>query len=204
MITIDGVIGHGAPLRRVSESFANEVIGLRGPNGSGKTTLLRTLSGLVPLVEGTVSIDGRVVDGGETFVHPENRLVRYVSGDPFPGGSLENFLAFPLRCAGLGRVERAQAVAHVVERFGLEDLSSLSIREMSQGQLARATIARACIGSPRAILLDEPFGVLDAANKDRMLAALREWLRAKGTLAIIVSHDPNDLARLCDRVVSFD
>ena len=204
MITIDGVIGHGAPLRRVSESFANEVIGLRGPNGSGKTTLLRTLSGLVPLVEGTVSIDGRVVDGGETFVHPENRLVRYVSGDPFPGGSLENFLAFPLRCAGVGRVGRAQAVAHVVERFGLEDLSSLSIREMSQGQLARATIARACIGSPRAILLDEPFGVLDAANKDRMLAVLREWLRAKGTLAIIVSHDPNDLARLCDRVVNFD
>ena len=204
MITIDGVIGHGSPLRRISESFANEVIGLRGPNGSGKTTLLRTLSGLVPLVEGTVSIDGRVVDGGETFVHPENRLVRYVSGDPFPGGSLENFLAFPLRCAGLGRVERTQAVAHVVERFGLEDLSSLSIREMSQGQLARATIARACIGSPRAILLDEPFGVLDASNKDRMLAALREWLRAKGTLAIIVSHDPNDLARLCDRVMSFD
>lgn len=204
MITIDGVIGHGAPLRRVSESFADEVIGLRGPNGSGKTTLLRTLSGLVPLVEGTVSIDGRVVDGGETFVHPENRLVRYVSGDPFPGGSLENFLAFPLRCAGLGRVERTQAVAHVVEGFGLEDLSSLPIREMSQGQLARATIARACIGSPRAILLDEPFGVLDAANKDRMLAALREWLRAKGTLAIIVSHDPNDLARLCDRVVNFD
>ena len=204
MITIDGVIGHGAPLRRVSEFFANEVIGLRGPNGSGKTTLLRTLSGLVPLVEGTVSIDGRVVDGGETFVHPENRLVRYVSGDPFPGGSLENFLAFPLRCAGIGRVQRAQAVAHVVERFGLEDLSSLSIREMSQGQLARATIARACIGSPRAILLDEPFGVLDASNKDRMLTALREWLRAKGTLAIIVSHDPNDLARLCDRVVSFD
>ena len=204
MITIDGVIGHGAPLRRVSESFANEVIGLRGPNGSGKTTLLRTLSGLVPLVEGTVSIDGRVVDGGETFVHPENRLVRYVSGDPFPGGSLENFLAFPLRCAGLGRVKRTQAVAHVVEGFGLEDLSSLPIREMSQGQLARATIARACIGSPRAILLDEPFGVLDAANKDRMLAALQEWLRAKGTLAIIVSHDPNDLARLCDRVVNFD
>ncbi len=204
MITIDGVIGHGAPLRRVSESFANEVIGLRGPNGSGKTTLLRTLSGLVPLVEGTVSIDGRVVDGGETFVHPENRLVRYVSGDPFPGGSLENFLAFPLRCSGVGRVERAQAVAQVVEWFGLEDLTSLPIREMSQGQLARATIARACIGSPRAILLDEPFGVLDAANKDRMLAALQEWLRAKGTLAIIVSHDPNDLARLCDRVVSFD
>ena len=204
MITIDGVIGHGAPLRRVSESFANEVIGLRGPNGSGKTTLLRTLSGLVPLVEGTVSIDGRVVDGGETFVHPENRLVRYVSGDPFPGGSLENFLAFPLRCSGVGRIERTQAVVHVVEGFGLEDLSSLPIREMSQGQLARATIARACIGSPRAILLDEPFGVLDAANKDRMLAALREWLRAKGTLAIIVSHDPNDLARLCDRVVSFD
>lgn len=204
MITIDGVIGHGAPLRRVSESFANEVIGLRGPNGSGKTTLLRTLSGLVPLVEGTVSIDGRVVDGGETFVHPENRLVRYVSGDPFPGGSLENFLAFPLRCSGVGRVERAQAVAQVVEWFGLEDLTSLPIREMSQGQLARATIARACIGSPRAILLDEPFGVLDAANKDRMLAALQEWLRAKGTLAIIVSHDPNDLARLCDRVMSFD
>lgn len=166
--------------------------------------MLRTLSGLVPLVEGTVSIDGRVVDGGETFVHPENRLVRYVSGDPFPGGSLENFLAFPLRCSGVGRVERAQAVAQVVEWFGLEDLTSLPIREMSQGQLARATIARACIGSPRAILLDEPFGVLDATNKDRMFAVLQEWLRAKGTLAIIVSHDPNDLARLCDRVMSFD
>ena len=58
MITIDGTIGHGTPLRRVRESFGNEVVGLRGPNGSGKTTLLKALAGLVPIVEGTVAFDG--------------------------------------------------------------------------------------------------------------------------------------------------
>ncbi|NDF41611.1 MAG: sugar ABC transporter ATP-binding protein, partial [Actinobacteria bacterium] len=65
-------------------------------------------------------------------------------------------------------------------------------------------IARACIGQPRAIFLDEPFRGLDEANKERMLTILREQLRAKGLLAIVVSHDPSDLTRLCDRVVSFD
>ena len=204
MIAIDGVIGHGAPLRRVAETFTVEVVGLRGPNGSGKTTLLRILAGLVPLVEGTLTIDGRVVDGGGTFVHPEDRRLRYVDRDPFPFGSLGQFLAFPLQCAGLRRGDRERFVKEAIETFGLGDLSTLSIREMSQGQLARATIARACIGHPRAIFLDEPFRGLDEVNKERMLTILREQLRAKGLLAIVVSHDPSDLTRLCDRVVSFD
>jgi len=204
MITLDGVIGHGAPLRRVELSLGHEVVGLRGANGSGKTTLLRTLSGLVPLVAGSLSIDGRVVDDATAFVQPEHRLVRYVDRDPFPTKSLAEFLAFPLRCVGVGNAERSTLVSRVIDDFGLEDLSHLTVQELSQGQLARATIARGCVGNSRAILLDEPFRGLDDAHKSRVIEVLRVKLRADGMSAVVVSHDAADLAALCDRVVTFD
>lgn len=203
MITIDGVIGYGTPLRGVTETFAAQVVGLRGPNGSGKSTLLRTLAGLVPLVEGTVSIDGRVVDGAQ-FVQPEDRLVRYVDRDVYPGGALVDFLGFPLRCAGVGRTQRDRTVSGLIEEFGLGDLASLSVAEMSQGQLARVTIARAFAGESRAILLDEPFRGLDESNRESMTQILRERARAVGVPVVVVSHDADDLARLCARVVTFD
>ena len=65
MITLVGAIGHDTPLRRVEFSVGSEVVGLRGPNGSGKTTLLRTLAGLVPLIDGSLAIDGQIVDCGD-------------------------------------------------------------------------------------------------------------------------------------------
>ena len=204
MITIDGTIGHGTPLRRVTESFGNEVVGLRGPNGSGKTTLLKTLAGLVPIVEGAVAFDGMVVDDTARFVHPERRLARYVDRDPFPASNLTEFLAFPLRCAGIRRSERDATITRTIERFALDDLVGVSPSEMSQGQLARVTIARACTGHARAVFLDEPFRGLDESNKQSMLELLATELRRVGLTAIVVSHDRSDLVALCDRVVDFD
>ena len=203
MITLVGAIGHDTPLRRVEFSVGSEVVGLRGPNGSGKTTLLRTLAGLVPLVDGSLTIDGQIVDCGDDFVQPERRRVRYVDRDPFPAGSLAQFLAFPLRCAGVDRREREALVVGTIEEFGLADLTSLEVHELSLGQLARATIARGCIGTSRAILLDEPFRGLDDEHKAQMIGVLRTKLRVHGLSAVIVSHDSADLAALCDRVVEF-
>ncbi len=204
MITLDGVIGHGTPLRRVSLSLGHEVVGLRGPNGSGKTTLLRSLAGLLPLVEGSLVIDGRVVDDGRLFVQPERRQVRYVDRDPFPARSFAEFLDFPLRCAGVDKAEREVLVIRAIHDFSLIDIASMNVSELSQGQLARATIARGCIGRPRAILLDEPFRGIDDLHKRRLIDALRKKLRTEGMSALVVSHEASELAALCDRVVEFD
>ena len=204
MISLIGAIGHDTVLRRVEFSVGHEVVGLRGPNGSGKTTFLRTLSGLLPLIEGSLTIDGRIVDAPDVFEQPEKRRVRYVDRDTFPVGSLAEFLAFPLRCVGMRRREWEPLVIRAIVEFSLTDIADLNVQEMSQGQLARATIARAVIGRPRAILLDEPFRGLDDLRRTQMIKLLRVKLRSEGLSAVIVSHDSADLAALCDRVVEFD
>ena len=203
MIAIDAEIGYGSPLRRVREVIGDEVVGLRGPNGSGKTTLLKTLAGIQGVVSGTLEIDGLTADDGMRFVVPERRGVRYVDRDGFPHGDIVSFLVFPARCGGMSRREARGLVENVIARFSLEDLRGIPVGEMSHGQLGRATLARAFVGSPRAVLLDEPMRGIDEANRATLLPILATALREVRT-AIVVSHDRGDLDVLCDRVIDFD
>lgn len=204
MISLHGTIGHGVALRAVSLDLGDEVLGVTGPNGSGKTTLLRTLAGLLPLVSGSLTIDDVVVDDAHRFVHPEDRLVRYASRDVSTRGSVLDALGFPMRCRGASRRAARQAADRAVGAFGLEDFASLSMAELSQGQLARVGLAQACVGESRAILLDEPFGGLDVDHRRGTLDVLSREMRSAARAAIVVSHNAEDLAALCDRIVSLD
>lgn len=203
MISIDATIGYEAPLRRVHETIGDEVVGLRGPNGSGKTTLLRTLAGVHRVIAGTIEVDGVVVDDGTSFVVPERRGIRYVDRDAFPSGDVLDFLAFPERCRGESRRLAHALALKAIEEFGLQDLRGLSVAAMSHGQLGRATLARAFVGSPRAILLDEPMRGIDDAHREVLLPIVSSALRTVRS-AIVVSHDDRDFDALCDRVVDFD
>ena len=204
MISLDGTIGHGVALRAVSLDLGDEVLGVTGPNGSGKTTLLRTLAGLLTLVSGSLAIDGVVVDDAHRFVHPEDRLVRYASRDVSARGSVLDALGFPMRCRGASRRAARQAADRAVGAFGLDDLASLSMAELSQGQRARVGLAQACVGDSRAILLDEPFGGLDVDHRRSTLEILAREVRRSARCAVVVSHNAEDLAALCDRIVSLD
>lgn len=204
MISLHGTIGHGVALRAVSLDLGDEVLGVTGPNGSGKTTLLRTLAGLLPLVSGSLTIDGVVVDDAHRFVHPEDRLVRYTSRDVSTHGSVLDALGFPMRCRGASRRAARQAADRAVGAFGLEEFAAQSMAELSQGQLARVGLAQSCVGESRAILLDEPFGGLDVDHRRATLDVLSREIRSVARSAVVVSHTADDLAALCDRVVSLD
>lgn len=203
MIAIDATIGYDTPLRRVTETFGDEVVGLRGPNGSGKTTLLKTLSGVRGILDGVIEVDGLVVDDGSRFVVPERRGIRYVDRDAYPAGVLVDFLAFPERCRGASRRQAREAAQHAIAQFGLEDLRDVTVAAMSHGQLGRATLARAFVGSPRAVMLDEPMRGIDDAHRAVLLPIVSTALRTVRS-AVVVSHDARDFDALCDRVVDFD
>ena len=203
MIRIDATIGYGAPLRRVQEVIGDEVVGLRGANGSGKTTLLKTLAGIHRVVAGSIVIDELLVDDGATFIVPERRGLRYVDRDAYPAGDIVDFLAFPERCRGVSRRAAREAAQHAIAQFGLEDLHDVTVAAMSHGQLGRATLARAFVGSPGAVLLDEPMRGIDEAHRGRLMPIVATALRTVRS-AIVVSHDGRDFDELCDRVVDFD
>lgn len=204
MIVLDGTIGYDVALRTVTLHLGEEVLGVTGANGSGKTTLLRTIAGLLPVVSGSLTIDGRIVDDATHFVHPEGRLVRYVSREVTTRGTVLDALGFPIRCRGGSRRAARQAAKQAVETFSIGDLASSSMAELSQGQRARVGLAQACVGESRAILLDEPFGGLDVDHRRATLGILARELRRVARSAVVVSHAMDDLAAVCDRVVSLD
>lgn len=167
-----------------------------GPNGCGKSTLLRLVAGLLAPDAGQVQVgnaapsagDGRV---GLAFQQP--RLVPWRS-------TLEN-VALPLELAGVDPVERRERAAMALERVGLATAGQLRPGELSGGMAQRAALARALIGDPGVLLLDEPFSALDALTRETFDGALqRLWLERARTI-VLVTHSVAEAVSLADRVV---
>jgi ABC-type nitrate/sulfonate/bicarbonate transport system ATPase subunit len=178
------------------EIAPGEVVALIGPNGCGKSTLLRVVAGLLRPDRGSVDLDGRPVtepDPGIGLVFQEPRLL--------PWRSVASNVGYPLEIAGWPPSRRAEQVAVLLDRVGLQSAASLRPAELSGGMRQRAAIARALALEPSVLLLDEPFSALDALTRERFnIELLKLWSRT-GTTILVVTHSIPEAIFLADRVV---
>ncbi|PQZ89533.1 ABC transporter [Arthrobacter sp. MYb227] len=172
-----------------------EVLAILGPSGCGKSTLLRAVSGLDNPTAGTVFIDGTPVSGLDTrcaVAFQEPRLL--------PWQSIEKNVALGLP-QGTDRKEGTARVAELLRLVELDGHSSLRPREISGGMAQRASLARALARRPGVLLLDEPFGALDALTRLKMQDLLLDIHRAYPTTVLLVTHDVDEALQLADRIL---
>jgi len=186
-----------AVLDRIDLSIASgEFVSIVGASGCGKSTLLRLIAGLDGDHEGEIGFDGeRIVttDLSRGIVFQDHRL--------FPWLDVEQNVAVALRNAPLSKAEKARAVAEHVALVGLEGYERHSPHQLSGGMAQRVAIARGLVNRPRLLLLDEPFGALDALTRSRLQLELqRIWERERITM-VLVTHDVEEAVLLSDRVV---
>ncbi|MBE1291886.1 MAG: ATP-binding cassette domain-containing protein [Rhodobacteraceae bacterium] len=175
-----------------------EFISLIGHSGCGKSTVLTMAAGLNPISKGGIRLDGRHVEGAD----PE-RAVVFQSPNLFPWLSAKENVAIGVDKVypKASRSERQDVVEYYLERVGLADAMDRPAHSMSNGMKQRVGIARAFALSPKLLLLDEPFGMLDSLTRWELQEVLMEvWDRTKVT-AICVTHDVDEAILLADRVV---
>ena len=167
-----------------------------GPNGCGKSTLLRTVAGLLAPTSGEVRVGGeapRAGDGRVGLGFQQPRLVPWRS-------TLEN-VALPLEIAGVPPAERRERAGDALERVGLAGAATLRPRELSGGMAQRAALARALIGEPGVLLLDEPFSALDALTRETFDRELQRLWQERRRTVLLVTHSVSEAITLADRVV---
>jgi molybdate transport system ATP-binding protein len=182
-----------------------EICVLVGPNGSGKTTMLRALAGLLAIDDGTIRVDGELVDAPAEgrFVPPEQRSVGMVFQDflLFPNLNARDNVAFGLRERGIGKKPAREIADAWLERVGLADKRDVRPRELSSGQAQRVALARALAPEPSLLLMDEPLAALDVQTRAELRRDLRVALDGTPGARVVVTHDPIDALTLAARVV---
>ena len=198
-----------------------------GPSGSGKTTLLRVLAGFERADAGSVVLGGVTVEGEHRHLVPEQRGIGYVPQEAalFPHLTVEANIGFGLhgrsRRRGAGRAGqpperrsqgaredhhhhrrevRRKRVGELLDTVGLGGLGRRYPHQLSGGQQQRVALARALAIGPRLVLLDEPFGSLDASMRASVRADVRRTLAEAGTTAILVTHDQDEAMSLADHL----
>ncbi|MEU6549084.1 ABC transporter ATP-binding protein [Streptomyces sp. NPDC046915] len=169
-----------------------------GPSGCGKSTLLRTVAGLLPAAEGTVTIDGTPVTGV-----PDRMSVVFqdYARSLLPWMTIRDNVALPLRRRGLRRAARRAEAEDILDRVGLTGTADRHPWQLSGGMQQRVAIARALIGRPSLLLMDEPFGSLDAQTREDLEDLLVEVHRTDGATIVLVTHDIDESVYVGDRVV---
>jgi NitT/TauT family transport system ATP-binding protein len=173
-----------------------EFVTIVGASGSGKTTLLRAIHGLLPAESGQVKAGGLPVKGASRtrgFVFQADSLL--------PWRTVVDNVAYPLELRGVGRTERRAAAQELLELTGLAAAAEKFPRQISGGMRQRANLARALVGDPEILLMDEPFAALDAQTREILQAELLSiWARRQKTV-VFVTHQLDEAVYLADRVV---
>jgi NitT/TauT family transport system ATP-binding protein len=186
-------------LREVSLGVARgEFVALVGPSGCGKSTLLNMVAGLATPTRGTILHDGRQVEG-------VNRSVGYMTQSDalLPWRTAEANVMLPLLLRGTGRAAARARARDQLARVGLAGFLDAYPRELSGGMRKRAALAQLLVYEPDTLLLDEPFGALDAQLKLVLAQELATLHARTGQTVLFVTHDLGEAIALADRVVVF-
>jgi NitT/TauT family transport system ATP-binding protein len=174
-----------------------EFVSVVGPSGCGKSTLLHVAAGLIRPAAGKVTYLGREWTG----LHPD---VGYVTQKDtlLPWKSVIDNLALPLQLKGVRKAERRQVAAEMAENLGLENYLRHFPAQLSGGMRQRVQLGRTLVIRPKLLLMDEPFGALDAYLRLRMQELLLSILRGHPVSTVFVTHDLGEAIALSDRVVA--
>ena len=204
MISVNGVTkiyttsrGHVVALDNVSLDVAEgEFVTLVGPSGCGKSTMLNLIGGLLEPTSGDVMVHGEKVKGPNP-----DRGVIFQQYALFPWLTAQQNVEFGLRLKGLRKAERQERALHYLDLVGIADFAKALPKELSGGMKQRCAIARAYAVTPSVLLMDEPFGALDALTRVQMQdELLKTWEKERRTI-VFITHDVDEAVYLASRVV---
>jgi NitT/TauT family transport system ATP-binding protein len=189
--------GHLLALANISFTVsAREFLCIVGPSGSGKTTLLQILAGLLPPTKGQVWLAGAPL----TEPRPEISIV-FQKPNLMPWRTVLDNVLLPLQIQAVPAAEAQRRSQEVLALVGLSEFATAYPKQLSGGMEQRVAVARALIQQPQILLLDEPFGALDALTRERLnLELLRLW-HSRNLTAIMVTHNIREAVFLADRVL---
>jgi NitT/TauT family transport system ATP-binding protein len=197
--TFSGRAGMVDALRPVNvEIEAGEFVCLLGPSGCGKSTLLSIIAGLETPTSGNIFANGTKIHGTGT-----DRVLLFQEAALFPWLDVQQNVEFGLRQAGVKRKKRAEIAARFIEMVHLRGFERSYVHQLSGGMRQRVAIARALALDPAVLLMDEPFGALDAFTRDRLHAELETIWESTGKTILFVTHNVREAVALGDRVLVF-
>jgi len=177
---------------------AGEFISLLGPSGCGKTTLLKIIAGLVRFEEGFVDIDK------DPVTEPSRKVAMvFQNFGLFPWRTVRGNVEFGLEAAGVSRKERRNIAEHYIELVGLSRFSHSHPSQLSGGMQQRVGLARALAVRPEILLMDEPFGALDAHTRELLQFEMLSILQKTQATIILVTHSVDEALVLSDRIAVF-
>ena len=163
---------------------SGELLVVLGPSGCGKTTLLNLIAGFVPYQHGSIPLEGRRVEGPGA-----DRGVVFQNEGLLPWRNVQDNVALGLQLAGVDKTQRRATAARMLKKVGLEGAEKRFIWQLSGGQRQRVGIARALAANPQLLLLDEPFGALDAFTREQMQTLLLSLWHETGKKVLLITHD---------------
>lgn len=163
---------------------SGELLVVLGPSGCGKTTLLNLIAGFVPYQHGSITLEGQRVTGPGA-----ERGVVFQNEGLLPWRNVQDNVALGLQLAGVDKAQRRQAAAQMLKKVGLQGAEKRFIWQLSGGQRQRVGIARALAANPQLLLLDEPFGALDAFTREQMQTLLLKLWHETGKQVLLITHD---------------
>ncbi|MEI6100345.1 MAG: ABC transporter ATP-binding protein [Eubacteriales bacterium] len=177
------------------EIKAGEFVSLLGPSGCGKSTLLRLIAGLDHVTDGDISLDGQTIK--DTYY--ERGLV-FQDPTLFPWLNVRDNIAFGLKTRNVYK-ENKDLVDEYINLVDLQGFEKCLPHQLSGGMAQRVSLARSLVNHPKVLLLDEPFGALDAFTRMYMQEELLRIWQERGTTMILVTHDVDEAIYLGDRIV---
>lgn len=194
--TYDDNMGHTVAIDKVNlEVDRSEFIMIVGPSGCGKTTLINMIGGLDSATSGQVLLDGKPVTGPGA-----DRGMVFQGYSLFPWLTVRKNIEFGLKMKGVDPKERAEIAREYISLVGLDGFEDALPKQLSGGMRQRVAIARTLANKPEILLMDEPFGALDAQTRVVMQELLSEISRKTGTTILFITHDIDEAVLLGQRV----